>query len=907
MNSPWRPTLSSRVFRLLILLFPPAFRRRYGPEMRSAFDRSLRDSGRSGGAGRTGSGMIMDLLATLPREWVDHFSGQALPVSLRRTSTSTHDTSASSSRQGSGLRLDFLRQDLRVGARSFLRQPAFTLVSMAMIALGIGATTTIFSVVDGVLLRELPYPRPEELVYFTHGDHTPPRFRAWRDNAGSFQALAAARSRGFDMVGGGEPERLKGVLVSLEFFPMFGAGTALGRSFVPDDFAGEPGVAVLTHGFWERRFGADPGIVGRTVTLSDGPVLVVGVLQPDFLPPEALLDKATDVWMPLNPQLPEYQDPGDYILTVAGRLKSEVALSVAQARLNALAEVLAEVDPEAHRRGDGTPRPITIAPLAEETVSDVSQSLVLLFGAVLLMLLIACANVANLFLARGTARSRELAVRSALGARPRWLIRQLMTESVLLSVMGGVLGVGLSVAGVRTFHGMMPGDFPLVERIQVDVRVLGFSLAICILTGILFGIAPAWQAWRMDVAKKLKDSSTSAIGGFRRARLRNGLLVGQISMSLVLMVGAGLLFNSFVRLRSASRGFEAEGLAVIPLFLDGEKYSEELRTTLSQQLVQSMTEVPGVQHAGFSVTYPFEYFGGARCCWFNSEFQADGGAGSPEVGAVIHPVSRDYFRVLGGKLRGREFVPGDEDRVVIPVVVSQRMADQLFAGDEALGRGITSGETAFTVIGVVSDLHHWGLTRELGSEMYVPWGAGGARFDDLKLLVRTQGDPAVLAPGLREAIWAVDPGLPVPEVIPMRSRVNRSLAEPRFLSALLILFSTLATLLAAGGIYGSVLYQVRQRNREMGLRLALGAARGQVMGMVVGRGAVLTLSGVILGTVGALALRKVLESSVFGISGTHLPTLVGAGLLVGSVAVAASYTAARRAMVSDLAGVLKDD
>jgi predicted permease len=410
------------------------------------------------------------------------------------------------------------------------------------------------------------------------------------------------------------------------------------------------------------------------------------------------------------------------------------------------------------------------------------------------------------------------------------------------------------------------------------------------------------------VSQNLKDSACSAIGGFRRARIQNGLLIGQIGLSLVLMVGAGLLFQNFVRLNTTEPGFEPDGLAVLPLTLDREKYTRDLKSTLAQQLIENIEAIPGVRRAAVSVTYPFEYLRGSSCCWFTGGFRTDDGVDHDDIRVVITPISEGYFQVLGANIRGREFVRGDEDHEVRPAVISQSMADMFFPGIEPLGREFYQGDVGYSVVGVVAGVRHWGLEGGVAfEEMYLPWSAAGSYFSRLRLLVRSEGDPAELSYAFREAVWSVDPDLPVPEVIPMRSRVSRSLAGPRLLSALLILFGTLATLLATGGVYGSVLYQVRQRNREMGLRLALGAARSRILGTVVGRGVLLTVFGMAIGTAVALVVQRALGSMVFGILEMRFLTLLGAALLVGSGTVVASYTAARKALVTDPASALRED
>jgi predicted permease len=799
-------------------------------------------------------------------------------------------------------------QGIRLAVRSYVRNPGFALTAVAIIGLGIGATTTIFSVVDTVLLKQLPYPQPRQLVYFDHASHPAPLYRDWRDRTEAFDAMAAAWDRDIDLTGDGEPERLDGAIVTRAFFDLFGAEPFLGRLFVNDDFTGEPRVTVLSHGLWQRRFGGDPSVIGRTVVLDRSPLVVVGILDPAFSPPPNVVRSGTDVWVPLDIMTPAIQHRGLFILNVAARLAPAVTVDAAQAELNVLGENLAEEYPDRYRRGDGTPRPMDIVPLRDAMVGEVGGTLFMLLGAVGLMLVIACANVANLFLARGTDREREMALRAALGAGRTRLMTQLLTESLVTALTGGALGVAIAYAGVRAFTLLNPGNIPFVDQIAVDPRVLSFAFMVSATTGIVFGLFPAWQAARADVNDALKDASAGAVGGRKRARTRSALVVAEIALALVLLVGAGLLFNSFVRRLQVDPGFDPERLMMVPLVLQSGTYDEARRAQFARNVMERVKGIPGVREASHGVTVPLMYYGRTRCCWRERGFRSDDlGEENEELAVLVHPVSTNYFNTLGANVRGRELQPEDDHMTPAPAVLAETLADQMFPDVDALGRSFTLDDMEFVTVGVVPGLRHWGLDQEVEVEMFVPYDTFGVGFRRFNLVVRTAADPATVAQALRQAIWAVEPDLPVDEVITMRLRIATSMTGPRFYSALLLSFAAVALMLAAGGIYGSMLYSVGQRHRELGIRIALGARGNDVVKMVVGQAAVLALVGIGLGMVGALAVARSLESFVFGITTTDIPTFAAVAALLAVVAVAASYIPARRAARADPMEALRSE
>jgi putative ABC transport system permease protein len=895
--APRQADLAVRSYRRLMAVLPPHFRHRYGADVVDTFRELVQDTRHRGTFAVAALWLrsVLRLLAVGLGERWDAFRHNWSPAS---------GESFQAPKRGHEPIRWFLRE-IGQSARSYQKRPGFALTALLLIAMGVGATTTIFSVVDGVMLRRLPYPDQDRLVYFTDPSHSGVSFRAWQERTTAFEAMAAVDPTDLDLTGTGRPERLASAAVDPGFFSLFGAQPVLGRLLGGDDWVGGKAVAVLSHGFWQRRFGGDPAIVGSTIQLNGTPTVVVGVLSPRFDEPEALIPRGTAVYVPLALEGERFEHPGYHVLQVAARLRPDIPLSQAQVELNGVAAALAEEIPDYYQARDGSPRPMNIASLQTVTSQDVSGALWMLLGAVGLMLAIACANVANLFLARGTDRVREMAVRAALGAGRRRLVSQLITESALLSLAGGLLGVGLAYIGVKAFVMLSPGDIPMLYRVGVDLRILAFAVTISLLTGVLFGVAPAWQAARVQVTEALKDAG-NASAGRRKARLRHSLLVAEIALAVVLLTGAGLLFNSFIRLQAVDPGFDTDGIVVLPLYLDDDRYDEASRSEFGRTVLERMQGLPGVTHAALGIVTPFLYYGNAHCCYVTSAFAVDGE--EVEQRTSIQPITPGYLELLGATIAGRELVPEDRNRSPLPVVISRRMALDMFGTTDVLNRTIearrarmwTSDSTGMVqVVGVVSGLHFWGLDQAPRSEMFVPYEAIGPGFEDMTIIVRTQHDPQSAIGILREAVWQIEPDLPIEAPFIMSARIAESLTTPRFLTALLLTFAGLAILLAAGGIYGSMLYSVGQRRRELGIRVALGARRGTVLGIVVGQGARLALLGIALGTVGSLALSRFLEAMVYGITTTDVPTFAAVALLLGAVAVVASYVPARRAAAAD--------
>ncbi|MFB3111406.1 MAG: ABC transporter permease, partial [Gemmatimonadales bacterium] len=631
------------LYRLLLVAYPSDFRRMLGGEAAGAFGQLHRDEWREGGikavAGLWRRSVLQVIVYGLKERWE------------KRQRSSRTNAGRPPTRQRDPL-VYSLVSDIRHAIRSLTRTPIFSVTAIAIVALGIGATTTIYSVVDNVLLRPLPYPNPHQLVTFTKGlgSFPVPDFVDVRDRTSAFASIAAMTNVTFDLTGDGAPEQLASARATEEFLPIFGATAAIGRLLTPEDFGpGAPNVAVLSYGLWQRRWGRDPNIVGKPVTLSAEPFVVVGVLGREFESPEALQWGDIELWVPLDVTTPEWQNRRIFILATIGRLAPGVTLAAAQAEFDALARILADEYPRGNRQADGSPYYFPLVPLHQATVGAVTQTLYVLLGAVGLLLLIACANVANLFLARGTDREREMALRAALGASRTRVIRQLLAESVVLALAGGAVGTGLSFVGIRAFGLFNPGGIPRLSEVVVDWRVLAFAVTLSMLTGMLFGMVPAFQSAKTDVTNALKDGAQGVTAGRHRARLRNSLVVAEIGLALVLLVGAGLLFNSFLNLQQVDPGFDSDNTTILSLRLGtfggpvtGRYGTSESRLELADDLLERIRTMPGVEAAGAAVRMPF---GGGRCCW-GDDVVPDGGSGD-SVAAWIHPVTHGMMEALG--------------------------------------------------------------------------------------------------------------------------------------------------------------------------------------------------------------------------------------------------------------------
>ncbi|MDT5156916.1 MAG: hypothetical protein QOH51_1273 [Acidobacteriota bacterium] len=803
-----------------------------------------------------------------------------------------------------------LWQDIRYAARVLWKSPGFTAVAVLAVALGVGANTAIFSVVNTILLRPLNYKDPGQLVLINHNYQkidlkasvSAPGYVYYRDNAKSFSEVAAFSGWNVNLTGEGEPERLQGMSVTANLFPTLGAEAAQGRTFkAEENQTGNNKVVVLSDGFWRRRFGGVP-VVGKNITLNGEPYTVVGVMPPTFpFGREFGQQQAPDLWSPIT-FTPQQLDPNSSLtseyLGVLARMKPGVRFEQAQAEMDSMA---ADLRRQYMPGMDASNWGLLLTPLNEFVVGKIRTALFILLGAVLFVLLIACANVANLMLARGAVRQKEIAVRTALGAS-RWrVVRQLLTESVLLSLVGGGLGLLLAMWGVDLLLKLNDNRLPRATEIGLDSRVLLFTLGVSVLTGVVFGLAPAFQTSNVNLHDTLKEGGRSGNAGVRRG-VRNALVIAEMAFAVVLLVGAGLLIRSFIELQQVSPGFQPHGVLAMQVSLPASKYAEPMqRAAFDRQMLEQVRGVAGVKDAATTTTLPMS--GMNQSGSFRIEGKQVGpGEDSPHGDRWM--VSDDYFQTMGIHLiEGRFFDAHDTADSPGVAIIDEAMARKYWPGEDALGKRITFEGGAQApryreIVGIVGHVRNEGLEGESRVQYYVPY-AQRANGTDLFVAVSTDGDPSSLAPAVRGAIASVDRDLPVYRVTTMEKMVADSLAQRRFSMFLFGVFAALALVLAVVGLYGVMSYAVAQRTHEIGLRMALGAQAGNVLRMVVGQGMALVGIGLVIGLVGALILTRFMASLLYGVSNVDPLTYAGIALLLASVALLASYVPARRATKVD--------
>jgi putative ABC transport system permease protein len=785
--------------------------------------------------------------------------------------------------------METLWKDVQYGARVLLKKPVFTVVAVLTLALGIGATTAIFSVVYSVSLKPLPFKDADRLAELreyaitqqTDMTVSPGNFLEWKKQQTSFEQLEAHRSEQYDLTGQGDPERLTAERVTAGMFPMLGVAALHGRSFtIDEDRPGNETVAMLSHNLWQRRFGGSDAIIGQTITLNGRSYMVVGVMPASFQFPHA----DTELWTPMAFTDRDAKNYGGHYISAKARLKPGVTMDGASAEMDVISGRLERMLPQ---YDEGLR--VRVIPLLDYTVRNARTALWVLLGAVGFVLLIVCANVANLQLARASARSKEIAVRTALGASRARLIRQLLTESLLLSAAGGLLGLLLALWGIEALIALSPGIIPRASEVGIDATLVAFTAIVSMVVGVLFGLAPALRASSPNLNESLKEGGRSASADARSVGLRNVLVIAEVGLSLVLLVGAGLLIKSFLQLLNVDPGFKAEGVLTMKLALPKERYEENERViAFYEQLLGRVESVEGVESAALMSLMPFEQ----RSYSFSFTVEGD----QQDKAASLRWASRDYFKMMGIPIiEGRFFDERDRAEATGAVIINQALRRRYFADQSPIGRRVhipmgdgIEGE----IIGVVGDVRQK-FEKEPQPELYISCLQTPNR--NLVLATRTGANPASMAAGIREQVLALDPDLPVSSVKTMGQLMSSSVAERRFQMLLIGVFAALALALAAIGIYGVMSYTVSQSTREIGIRMALGASSRDVLKLVVGQGLLLTLVGLAVGLAGAFALTRLIQSMLFGVAATDPVTFGAVSLLLVVVAMLACYFPARRA------------
>jgi putative ABC transport system permease protein len=803
-------------------------------------------------------------------------------------------------------------QDLRYGARMLLKHPGASLIAVLTLSLGIGANTAIFSVVNAVMLRPLPYSEPERLVqvWVTNpgaarwGDWVSyPDFLNWREQNKVFDEIGACRPWPFNLTGTDTPEALFGTYVSADLFTVLGVRPILGRTFLAEeDQPGGNRVAVISHGLWQRRFGADPGLIGKSIQVDGQSRVVVGVMPHNFKflwigMPSGV---ENEIWIPHGPAS-ELQDRGSPNFRVVARLKRNVTVEQAQANMDAVARSVAEQNPG--RQGMG----VKVISLQRKVTIDAQPALLLLSAAIGLVLLIACCNVANLLLAQGDARRHETAIRGALGASPARLVRQRLTESVLLGLLGGGAGLLLAILSIQSIIKLGP-NIPRLDQTSIDLRVLLAALSLSLVTGLLFGTIPALRSSRSNPNDALKQGGRG-IAWRDGASLRSLLLVGEMALALMLLVGAGLLIRSFLKLQVVESGFDPTRVLKASIFLPEKQYPTSREQALFiRQVVERIQVLPEVEAVGASSVLPL--YGSD-----NGYFMVEGPpATQPEnsvVDAVIPKISPDYFRTMRIRvLRGRPFTWGDDENSPEVAIVNEGMARRYWPVEDAIGKRLSievrDGKPVWRqIVGVVNDVKHDGLAASTRPQIYVP--TMQLTWPGAILAIRAKGDPAALADTIRRQVAAVSRNQPVRDIGTMEKALSDSVADRRFQMTMLVIFAVVALILSATGVYSVMAFVVARRTHEMGIRLALGAQPRAVLKLVVGQGMKLALAGVGIGLAAAFGLTRLMRGLLFGVSALDPLTFIAVAMLLAVVALIACYIPARRAMRVDPLTALRSE
>ena len=811
--------------------------------------------------------------------------------------------------------MEIIWQDIRYGARLLLKSPGFTLIAVLTLALGIGANTAIFSVVNFVLLRPLPYANSDQLVMiwernlkkgWSESPTSSANFVDFRTSARNLEVAAFTDTNGnFNLTGGDQPERVAGLRVSANLFPLLGVNPGRGRLFLPqEDQPGAGHVLILSYGLWQRMFAANANLINQTIQLNSQSYTVVGIMPPDFkFPPafSAVVGSSeesvsnADLWVPLTTDdIPLVRDRRD--LKMMGRLKPGVTVAQAQADLNAIASRLDREFPDVNG-GIET----HVIPLREQVTGDISLALFVLMTAVALVLLIACANVANLLLAKATGRQKEIAIRTALGATRLRILRQLLTESVLLGLLGGLLGLLFAVIGAETLIAFVTTNIPKLKDFTFDATVLLFTLLIALVTSLFFGLAPAIDASKPNLNEALKEGGRSSSGSASRQRLRDFLVITEVALAVILVTASGLMFRSFLRLQGVNPGFNPKNLITLEVELPDAKYhAAQQQQNFQQQLLQRLTTIPGVQSAATVDNVPF----GVNA--FNTSFMIEGRpvpAVTERPRAFYRVISPNYFRTMGIPFRrGNEFTDRDSAEMPGVAIINETAARKYWPGEDPIGRKIKRGRPEsknpwVTIVGIAGSASQLSLREESQPEIYVPFLQNTT--PNFSLVVRTASDPKTITGAIRKEVWATDKDLPVSNMKLMDELISNSTAQPRFYVILLTVFAALALILAAVGVYGVMAYSVTLRTRDIGIRMAVGAQPMDIFKHVIGHALMLASIGLVIGLVLAGTSTLVMKSLLFGISTADPLTLIATALILLAVALLASYLPARKATKVD--------
>lgn len=803
--------------------------------------------------------------------------------------------------------------DIRYSIRSLIKRPGFVAVAVITLALGIGANTAIFSVINAVVLRPLPYADPDRLVMVwetvagnDRRSVAPGNYVDWRDQNKTFAGMSAAFNGNFNLTGDAEPERIDGATITSNLMEVLGVPAQVGRTFQPvDDSARGSSVVLISDGLWKGRFGADHNIIGRSITIDETPHTVVGVMPAGFQFPAK-----SDLWvlgrdrnavsLSLISQFPENDwthERDAHFLRVVGRLKPDTSLSQAQSDIAGIA-LRAEQDFPKTNAGLGS----AVVSLHSQVVGKVQGLLFILFGAVAFVLLIACTNVANLMLARSVKREREIAIRVAVGAG-RWrLVRQLLTESFLLSLSGGLAGLLLSTWVVALFIKLSPGDIPRLDEATVDFRLLAFTFVISLLTGVGFGLLPAFHSTRVRLSSSLKEGSRTTYGRLPR-NTRNVLIASEIALAQILLVGAGLLILSYVRASEVKPGFNTQGVLSAKIAPSAKKYPDpKAKAAFYSIVLARLSQLPGVRSVGMVMNLPLS--GASMNRGFHAEGRPDP---KPDENVTMdyQVVSEDYFRTLEVPMvRGRAFTNADTDVSQRVIVINQALAQRYWLNEDPIGRRIAIGDKSKeaswrTIVGVVGDMRHASLSEHPVPTAFTVYRQDLESWPRMAFVLKTDGDQVALTSAVRSALISIDPSQPVYAIEPMEKLVDDSIAPRRFVMSLIGLLAFVALVLSAVGVYGVISISVSERTQEMGIRMALGARKGDVLALVLGQSARIAVLGIVVGLLGAFALTRLLSTLLFEVSPTDPITFASVAVLLGLVALVACYIPARRATKVD--------